>query len=106
MRRRRRRRQTRRRRRKRKSRGAESSSSSSSTHSSLPSSCCSVQEALERAYQADVEGQAERAVKLYATGLEAIQEALKLPVAGTGGCVRVWVGFTPVALCPLPGSCT
>ena len=43
-------------------------------------------EALEGAHREDSEGRPERALKLYATGLEAIQEALAQPgVHGSGG---------------------
>ncbi|KAG1655074.1 hypothetical protein FOA52_009026 [Chlamydomonas sp. UWO 241] len=41
-------------------------------------------DALERGYAADVASEPERALRLYATGLEAIHEALKLPVQGSG----------------------
>ena len=43
-----------------------------------------IQEAVERAYKADSEGDTARALKLYQTGLQAIQEALQLQVAGSG----------------------
>lgn len=41
-------------------------------------------EALTRALEADQKGQKDRAIKLYGTGLSAIQEALLVPVQGSG----------------------
>ncbi|MEW5311946.1 MAG: hypothetical protein WDW38_003619 [Sanguina aurantia] len=41
-------------------------------------------DALNRACEADKNGDTERAVKLYITGLEAIREALAIPVQGSG----------------------
>ncbi|GAX73405.1 hypothetical protein CEUSTIGMA_g857.t1 [Chlamydomonas eustigma] len=41
-------------------------------------------EAVESAYTCDVEGKNEKALKLYQTGIQAIEEALKLPVQGSG----------------------
>ena len=60
------------------------------THSQHTMHCAFVcgrmhaQEAIERAYQADTEGQQERAIRLYQTGLSAVLEGLQLPVQGSG----------------------
>ena len=63
-------------------------------HTSTP--LLSTQDALERAYQADVEGHSERAIKLYTTGVQAIREGLKLPIVGTGEVGRPQTGLRRV----------
>lgn len=51
----------------------------------LPTYLPCKQEAVEGAYLADTQGNTERAVKLYSTGLQAIEEALAQPgVQGSG----------------------
>lgn len=50
----------------------------------LPHNALVKQDTIERGYQADVSGDAERAVKLYLMGLEVVDEALRVRAPSSG----------------------